>query len=243
MRKWKRVLTLLLIVCGPGAIIYYLATHLKNKFISLPYVGEWTYVYDADSNIVDSTAYVIPDFNLTRFDGTPLTKDSIEGKFIVLTTLQTQCPDMDSCGINLFLFNNIFFKKLVSNKDNYSNVRVMSILTDVEGNPVEGPSQKIIDEMEQYDKDFWWLTYGDPTPFYSFIYYDSIFKTLPSVTEEGEAGPYAFINSLVLIDDQGHIRGVTGAKRDSDIRNFFDLLKVLKKEEFDAKWEAEHPDS
>lgn len=45
----------------------------------------------------------------------------------------------------------------------------------------------------------------------------------------------------MLIDQDGHIRGVTGAKKDSDIRNFFDLLKLLKKEDFDERWEAEHP--
>jgi hypothetical protein len=39
----------------------------------------------------------------------------------------------------------------------------------------------------------------------------------------------------VLIDDKGFIRGVTGAKTDTHIRNFFDMLKLLKKEEFDAK--------
>ena len=57
----------------------------------------------------------------------------------------------------------------------------------------------------------------------------------PATKDEGEIGDYAFPNSLVLIDKEGHIRGVTGAKRDSDLRNFLDLIRLLKREESEHK--------
>ncbi|MBD3636907.1 MAG: hypothetical protein HUJ25_06140 [Crocinitomicaceae bacterium] len=243
MPGWKRVLTILVIVLGPGLVIWYLATHLKNKFVELPYLGEWHYTYDADSTKIDSTAFVLPDFSLTRFDGAPITRDSIKDKFIVLSTLQPGCPEMEECGMSFYHFNEIFFEKLLKNRDNYSNVRVLSVLTDKNGNPIaEGPSKKLVEEMAAYDTQFWWMTYGDPTPLFSWEYYGKNFMKHKSTPEVGEIGTRAFTNSLVLIDRDGHIRGVTGAKRDSDIRNFFDLLKILKKEEFDENWAKEHPE-
>ena len=60
-----------------------------------------------------------------------------------------------------------------------------------------------------------------------------------ATNENFEIGSYAFVNSLLLVDQGKHIRGFTGAKRDSDIRNFFDLLKILKKIEFDENREKE----
>lgn len=237
MPGWKRVLTVLLIVFGPGAIIYFLAKNLKNKFVELPYVGT-TYQYADDSTIIDSTIHVVPDFELTKFDGSKITRDSIAGKFIVLTGIQQTCPELDSCGMAMYLFDEIFYSKMAKNQGNYGNVKIISILTDFEGNPSnEGPCEKLVEEVADYDSDIWWMAYGDPNPLFSFDYYGKNFMKHASDKDAGEIGPYAFINSLVLIDQEGHVRGVSGAKRDSDIRNFFDMLKLLKKEDFDKQWE------
>lgn len=237
MPGWKRVLTVLLIVFGPGAIIYYLAKNLTNKFITLPYIGT-TYQYDADSSVVDSTIHVVPDFELTKFDGSKITRDSIKGKFIVLTGIQQTCPELDSCGMAMYLFDEIFYSKMAKNQGNYGNVKIISVLTDFEGNPIsEGPCQKLVEEVQEYDDNIWWMTYGDPTPLFSFEYYGKNFMDHASDKATGEIGPNAFINSLVLIDQEGHVRGVSGAKRDTDIRNFFDMLKLLKKEDFDKQLE------
>ena len=242
MPGWKRVLTILLIVLGPGLIIWWLATHLTNKFIELPYLGEYNYTYDADSNIVDSTAFVIPNFTLTKFDGTIINQDSIKDKFIILSTIQPNCPDIEGCGLNIYHFNEIMFEDIEENPSNYGNVRILSVLTDIDGKEIsEGPTQKLIDEMEPYNSDVWWRAYGDPTPLFSWEYYGQNFMDHAATPEEGEIGSKAFVNSLVIIDRKGHVRGVTGAKSDTDIRNMFDLLKVLKKHEFDENWEKEHP--
>lgn len=241
MPGWKRIVTILLVVLGPGGIIYFLAKNLENKFVELPYLGGYTYRYDSQNAVVDSVRFSLPDFELTRFDGTVINRDSIRDKFLVITTLQPMCPQLDECGMSLYLFDQIFFKKLIKNKDNYHNVVVLSVMTDKSGREVQaGPSQKLREEMAAYDTDHWWMTYGDPTPLFSFPYYGDRFMNHASDGRSGEIGPYAFVNSLVLVDREGHIRGVSGAKKDSDIRNLFDLLKILKKEEFDQNWEATH---
>ena len=106
--------------------------------------------------------------------------------------------------------------------------------------PLDHTTDKFLDEMsliKESNDDIWWITTGDPTPLFSFMYNDKNFYDLPSTADNYEVGSKAFINSLILIDKEGHIRGFTGARRDSDIRNFFDLLKILKKVEFDAEHE------
>ena len=232
MAKAKRIFLILLVLLGPGSIIYFIAKTVDNRFIKLPYLG-YEYELDENGKKIDSTAYQVPNFNLTHFDGTPITRDSIDGKFIVLSTLQNACPSQTECGMSLFLFNEIFFHKLVKNQKNYGNVRVISILTDANGVPVTTVSDKLKEEMSEYDSSIWWMTTGDVNPFYNFEYYGKKFIDQPAAPDAGEIGTKAFTNSLVLIDDKGYIRGVSGAKSDSDIRNFFDMLKLLKKEEFD----------
>lgn len=232
MARFKRIFLILLIFLGPGSIIYFISRTVSNHFIKIPYLG-YEYTFDSNGIKTDSTLYTIPDFTLTRFDGTIITRDSIKDKFLVITTLQNNCPTQDECGINTFLFNEIFFHKLVKNQKNYSNVKVISILTDMEGNPIDSISPRLLEEMEEFNKDVWWMTTGDLTPFYSFDYYGKKFMDHASAPDAKEIGTKAFMNSLVLVDDEGHIRGVSGAKTDSDIRNFFDMLKLLKKVEFD----------
>ncbi|MDG1915096.1 MAG: hypothetical protein P8I55_10970 [Crocinitomix sp.] len=235
MAKTKRIFLVLLILLGPGSIIYFISRTVSNHFIKMPYIG-FEYTLDSNGNKIDSVAYSVPDIHLTTFDGTPITRDSIDGKFIVLTTLQNECPDMSQCGMGIYHFNEIFFKRLVKNQKNYSNVRVLSILTDADGKPINEPSQKLRDEMLQYDSTgLWWMTTGDVTPFYNFNYYGDKFINHPASSKDGEIGLKAHTNSIVLIDDKGCIRGVSGAKTDSHIRNFFDMLKLLKKEDFDRK--------
>lgn len=239
MVSGKRVLLILLVLLGPGLIIYFISKTVNNHFLRLPYLG-YEYTMDANGNKVDSTAYHVPEFALTNFNGDPITQDSIDDKIIVLTTIQNECPDLNTCGLSLFHFNEIFFHKLVKNQDNYWNVRVLSILTDQNGQPIDSVSSALREEIKQYDTTgIWWFSTGDVSPFYDFDYYGKQFIDQPASAQDGEIGEKAYTNSLVLIDDEGHIRAVSGGKSDTDIRNFFDMVKLLKKEEFDANLAAE----
>lgn len=225
---------MILVLFGPGLLIYFIAKTVSNKFVDVPYLGEHTYNKDEQGNITDTTFYTIPNFELTLLNGKKITKNSIKNKFVVLTTLQNSCPD--TCGMYMFHFEELFYNKLVKNQSHYSNVKIISILTDHDGNPVNQTTDKFMDEinaLEQFDDNIWWIATGDPSPLFSFKYNNTPFNQLPSSKADHEIGKYAFVNSLVLIDREGHIRGFTGAKSDSDIRNFFDILKILKKTEFD----------
>ncbi|MGV6862493.1 MAG: hypothetical protein ACWA41_12030 [Putridiphycobacter sp.] len=238
----KRLGLMILVLFGPGFIIWFIAKTVRNEFKELPYLGEVTYTKNDNGEIVDSTYYTVPKFELERLDGKKITNNTIKNKFIVLSTLQNSCPD--TCGIYMYHFVELFYKILIKNHDNYSNVKIISILTDLDGNPVYNPSPQLLGELanikaeneneEGYSDDIWWVATGDPKPLYDFEFNGSSFYDNPATPDNFEVGSKAFINSLVLIDKEGHIRGFTGARRDSDIRNFLDLIKILKKIEFDA---------
>lgn len=232
----KRLGLIVLVLFGPGSLIYFLAKTVNNKFVELPYVGEHEYVYNEAGDITDTILYTLPAFELTTLEGKKITQNSIKDKFVVVTTLQNTCPD--DCGVYFLHFQEVFYSRLAKNRESYDNVIILSILTDHDGNADLNPSEKFVEEMhnvEDYDKDLWWITTGDPEPIFSFVYNDTNFYDLPSTPDCNEVGTKTFINSLLLIDKESHIRGFTGARSFSDISNFFDLLKILKKVEFDEE--------
>ena len=232
----KRLGLMILVLFGPGSLIYFLAKNVENKFVELPYLGEHQYKFDANGKVTDSTLYTIPNFELTTISGKKITRNTFRDKFIVLTTIQNSCPD--DCGMYFLHFDEIFYSRLSKNTDSYNDVIILTVLTDHDGNPVDSISDKLIDEVKQingYDPELWVIAKGDPKPLFDFKFSDKHFYELPSTPENHEVGSKAFINSMVLIDKKGHIRGFTGARSFSDISNYFDILKVLKKVDFDEK--------
>lgn len=231
---YKRVLLILLIFLGPGFIIWYMAKTFTNHFLELPYLG-YTYTLDERGNKIDSSAYQLQNVELTTFDGVTINDDSLKNKILIFTTIQNSCPNIDSCGLGIYHFNEILYDKMIGHPEGYSNVRVISVLTDIHGNPDSIPSTLLKEELSKYNQRNWWLVTGSPKPFIDFPYYGDLFSNQPADNLKAkEVGSKAFVNALVLFDDKGFVRGVTGARTDSDIRNFFDLLKLLKKEEFKA---------
>jgi cytochrome oxidase Cu insertion factor (SCO1/SenC/PrrC family) len=232
----KRLGLLILVLFGPGSLIYFLAKNVENKFVELPYLGEHHFEYDANGNVSDSTLYTIPNFNLTTIKGEKITRNSFKDKFLVVTTIQNSCPD--DCGMYFLHYDEIFYSKLSKNTDSYDDVIVLTVLTDHDGNPVDKVSDKLIEEVKQiegYDPNLWVIATGDPKPLFDFKIANKHFYELPSTPDNDEVGTKAFINSMLLIDKQGHIRGFTGARSYSDVSNYFDILKVLKKVDFDEK--------
>ncbi len=228
----KRLGLMILVLFGPGLLIYIFAKTLNNKFVELPFIGPYEVVKNAEGEF-DTIHYKLPEFNFASVDGREISNQTTKDQFLVFTTIQNSCPD--TCGIYLYHFNELFYDKVKKNKDNYNNVKFYSILTDKDGNMLQSPSSKLLEAIAKIEQDtsIWQIVIGDPAQIFSFNYNGADFMSLPSTSSNYEIGAKAFVNSLLLVDKEKHIRGFTGAKRDSDIRNFFDLLKILKKVEFD----------
>ncbi|MFK8039133.1 MAG: hypothetical protein AB8B74_12635 [Crocinitomicaceae bacterium] len=228
----KRLGLMILVLFGPGLLIYFFAKTLNNKFIELPYLGHQEMVKRTDGEF-DTIPYKIPAFSFKTTTGQIVDEQTTVNQFLIFSTVQNGCPD--TCGLYFYHFNELFYEKVKKNKDNYNNVKFYSILTDENGNSISNPSSKLKEALSVIGQDtsIWQVLIGDPRQIFSFDYNGSNFMKLPATESNYEIGRYAFVNSLLLVDRKKHIRGFTGAKRDSDIRNFFDLLKILKKVEFD----------
>ena len=124
----KRLGLMILILFGPGSLIYFLAKTVKNKFVELPYVGKHEYITNDQGEVIDTIHYTTPDFKLTTVDGKTITKNSIKDKFVVVTTLQNSCPD--SCGVYLLHFDEIFYSSLPQNRIVMFNVIFSTTLND-----------------------------------------------------------------------------------------------------------------
>lgn len=232
MPALKRLGLMILVLFGPGLLIYFFAKTLNNKFVKLPYLGTQTLIKNSEGNL-DTLEYKVPPFSFNTVDGRVVNERTTQNQFLIFTTIQNGCPD--TCGLYLFHFNELFYEKVKNNKDSYNNVKFYSILTDENGNALSEPSSKLKEVLSTMDQDtsIWQVLVGDPSQIFSFDYNGTNFMSLPASETSFEIGNKAFVNSLLLVDRKKHIRGFTGAKRDSDIRNFFDLLKILKKVEFD----------
>ena len=91
MVSGKRVLLILLVLLGPGLIIYFISKTVNNHFLRLPYLG-YEYTMDANGNKVDSTAYQVPEFALTNFNA----KLYLKQKFVFLTNGKKQSEKYQS---------------------------------------------------------------------------------------------------------------------------------------------------
>ena len=228
----KRLGLMILVLFGPGLLIYFFAKSLSNQFIDLPYIGKHEVTIGADGE-ADTTYYTLPHFTFKNLKGKTVNSVTTQNQFLIFTTIQNGCPD--TCGLFMYHIDELFYEKLLDNKDNYHNVKIISVLTDENGNRIDRPSEKLLELMLKHnvDSSLWEIVTGDPAQVFDFEYEGENFMELPSTEADFEIGQYAFVNSMVLVDKTKHIRGFTGAKKDSDIRNFFDLLKILKKVEFD----------
>ncbi len=176
----------------------------------------------------------VGDFTFTLADGTPFTQDSLKGKITIFTTYQVSCPD--SCGIDLWFMREHLFKKIYNNRKKLPHVQIISIVTDLEGNPIEladesdfGIQDVVIKGLKkpEYNKTIWRLVSGDPAQIYD-LEHNGV-NLFTARNEEFLSGR-VFLESLLLVDEQGQLRFVRYGRSESMIRDFHDGFMLLEKE-------------
>jgi len=176
----------------------------------------------------------VGDFEFTFLDGTPFNQDSLKGKITIFTTYQLSCPD--SCGIDLWFMREHLFKKIYNNRKKLPHVQIISIATDIEGNPITLTEESdfamrdiVIKGLkkEEYNKTIWRLVSGEPSQIYSIKHNDvNLFEARdPKFISER-----MFLESLMLIDENGQLRFVRYGRSESMIRDFHEGFMLLEKE-------------
>lgn len=210
-----------ILLFGPALIIIVFSKGCTNHFQKLDSYGN------------------IGSFELKLNDGETLTQDDLKGHITIFTTIQNTCPD--SCGIDLWFIKEHIFKRIYTNSKKLKHVRIVSIVTDTKGNPAkldEVLMDRLKDVVKDYDVQYWKIAEGDPKEVFNFEHNDiNVFE------QEGDEflGGRMFLESLLLIDDEGNLRFVRYGKSESMVRDFHDGFTLLQKE-FEEKRRQEKKD-
>lgn len=225
----KRILLFVLLFAVPFGALYFLSK-AHHDFGEPPYIGPVEYVYDDDGNVIDSQYYQIPDFTFTDLAGNRVDKNTLEGEYIIFTTIQNDCVIADEmpglCSVYPYHIQELLYKEFHKNKPSFGDVTIVSIITDSLGQPVK-PTEELRHFFDQFDSEIWKLVEGDPKQVYDFpISEDS---TYTQKRKSGYLGNRPYLRTMLLVDKNHHIRGFFGGKTQAEIREFKDRLRVLKK--------------
>jgi protein SCO1/2 len=188
---------------------------------SLPKLGNW-HVDEktVDGKVVQDTVYhTIADFSFTNQDGATVTNESVNGKVYVadffFTTCPTICPIMKKEMLRVYekFGDNPNFKILSHTIDpNYDRVEVL-----------KDYAQKLGIENAKS----WSFLTGEAEKIYELG--QTSYITTAQV-DQNEAGGFLHSGAFLLIDQDGHIRGVyDGTKTDQVDQLISDIPKLLGK--------------
>lgn len=170
---------------------------------------------------------VVPAYKLKDASGKVLTNKDFEENSVIFTTIQPTCPD--SCGISIWHFDQLIFQKVRVNQKRMKDVRIVSIVTDVNGNPVDQIKDvefMLKDRVEGYDPKIWMVVSGDPKTVYNITHNNQ------SLIQKGEQyfGGYSYQELMLLVDKNNHLRMAFPGKTESTIRKMKDYVSLLHRE-------------
>jgi len=216
--RTRRVL-LFLILFGPALILIFISTRgCTHKFKELEDYGE------------------VASYNFVDGEGVKHGSADFKGNIVLVNTLQPTCPD--SCAISFWHLDQLIYQHVRKNKKKLGSVRIISFVTDGEGNPLEDLSSvrdMIKDNVEGYDPEVWMIASGDPKAVFDMT------SNGQNLLEEGEEyfGGNAFQELQLLIDTKNHLRMVLPGDSEGMIRRMKEhvalLMKQYDKEKASAK--------
>lgn len=150
-----------------------------------------------------------------------------KNQIVLVSVLQSNC--LDSCSVSLWHLNQGIYQHIRKNKKKLGSVRMISYVTDGEGNPVSDLStvrSMMEDIIEGYDPKIWYIATGDVRELYDFK------NNNASLLQKGEEyyGGEAFQELLLLLDRENHLRMVLSGKSEGMIRRMKEHIALLMKQ-------------
>ena len=209
----KQKLIVILLLFGPAFILVFISTRgCEHKFKQLDDFG------------------VAAQYSFVDANGKRYSEKDFSDVSVLVTTIQETCPD--DCAISLWHIDQLVYQKM--RKDpRKDKVRIISFVTDGEGNPVTDVSsvqQMLFDRVEDYNPDVWIVAAGDAKKLYDFERNDE------RLLREGDEfyGGQAFQELLLLLDRNNHLRMVLSGTTEGMIRRMNQHVALLQKE-YDQK--------
>ena len=207
--RTKRILAFL-ILFGPAFILVFISTRgCNHKFKQLADYGAAVNYEFKDAT---GKAYVAKDF---------------KNQIVLVTTLQESCPD--SCAVSFWHLNHLIYQYVRKYKKKFGSVRIISFVTDGEGNPVKDLSSvndMLVDQVEGYDPEIWYLASGDPEKVFDFEHNGE------KLLKKGDEffGGHAYQELMLLLDRDNHLRMVLSGKSEGMIRRMKEHVALLQKQ-------------
>ncbi|AEA43904.1 SCO family protein [Fluviicola taffensis] len=204
----------LLLLFGPALILIFISTRgCEHKFKQLDDYG------------------VIPTYSLKDANGKVYTNKSFDNEIVLYTTIQPSCPD--SCGITIWHLDQLIYQTLRENKKKLHHVKLVSILTDGNGNPdqrIKDVQFMLKDRVEGFDPSIWIILAGDAKSIFNMKHNGQ------SLLQEDKKyfGGNGFQELMLLSDKKNHLRMVLPGKTEGTIRTMRDHMALLEKE-YDIK--------
>lgn len=168
------------------------------------------------------------DYKFTDPSGKKYSSKDFEGQIVLITTLQETCPE--NCSISFWQLNQAIYQHIRKNKNKkLKQVKIISFVTDGEGNPVEDLSvlqKAMTDHVEGYDPEIWLLAAGSAREIYDFE------RNNESLLKEGDEfyGGQAYQELILLLDKENHLRMVLSGTSEGMIRRMKEHVALLHKQ-------------
>ncbi len=193
------------LVFGPALLLIFIGTRsCEHKFEELADYGP------------------VAEFEFTDANGNLRNSKEFKDEIILINVLQSTCPD--SCSVLMWHLNQTIYQHVWKNKTKKTKkIRMISFLTDGEGNPVKDLSvinDAVNDLTENYDPSIWILATGNVQEIYNLE------SNGVSLTDE-QAN---FQELMLLVDKQHHLRMVLSGKVEGQIRRMKQSMALLQKQ-------------
>ena len=194
-----------ILVFGPALLLIFIGTRsCEHKFEELADYGP------------------VAEFEFTDANGNLRNSKEFKDEIILINVLQSTCPD--SCSVLMWHLNQTIYQHVWKNKTKKTKkIRMISFLTDGEGNPVKDLSvinDAVNDLTENYDPSIWILATGKVQDIYNLE------SNGVSLTDE-QAN---FQELMLLVDKQHHLRMVLSGKVEGQIRRMKQSMALLQKQ-------------
>ena len=167
-------------------------------------------------------------YEITDSRGIKMTSADFDGKIVIVTVLQETCPG--NCSISMWHLDQHIYQHIRKNKrKKMKQVRIISYVTDGNGNPVKDLSTTVAalkDTVEGYDPDLWLVVSGDAQATYDFKHNGQ------KLLQQGKEyyGGHAFQELMLLLDKKNHLRMVLSGKTEGMVRRMRDNIALLQKQ-------------
>lgn len=215
----KRIILSLLLLAPASLLVLFSLGKCEHKFQALESYGQ------------------IPTYTLTKLDGSTFTNKDLKDTVTLYNTLQINCPD--SCGLNLWYFNQIMYQHVIKNQKKLGHVKIVSILIDQQGNPVSdiADMQEILnDYVENYDPKVWIIATGDPKQVFDITH------NKQNLIQEGPQfyGGKSYFELMLLVDKDNELRMALNGGQEGMIREMKQKMALLDKQYDLEKYKRTH---